>query len=220
MYPIHCAAEGGNIQILRWLIDDHFCPIKIHSTSKKSANTTAMADSPIRTSKGRTVLSITIESLKVEMMRYLVVELGVSIYECKDLRPALSALEAALSALPCSVSNRNEETIPQTVPTGVTRWDNATFEDDCSEPSSLGVDEEAKYLDETKSRTSGSRNKGHGGEQGGGGGPQVCVICMDRKINCVGTPCGHAVSCLECSASLKLCPICNERSSFIKIYCP
>jgi FYVE zinc finger/Zinc finger, C3HC4 type (RING finger) len=214
MHPIHCAAEGGNIQILRWLIDDHFCPIKVHITSKKISNTTAMADSPIRTSKGRTVLSIAIESLKVEMMRYLVVELGISIYECKDLRPTLSALEAALSALPCSVGIRNE-TVPQTVPTGVARWDNATFDDDCSEPSSLGVDDEAKYLDETKSRASGSRNGG--GDQGG---QQVCVICFDRKINCVGTPCGHAVSCLECSGSLKLCPICNERSNFIKIYRP
>ena len=222
MYPIHCAAEGGNIQILRWLIDDHFCPIKVHLTSKKSTNTNTMALSPIRTSKGRTVLSIAIESLKVEMMRYLVVELGISIYECKDLRPTLSALEAALSALPCSIGHRNE-TVPQTVPTGVARWDNATFDDDCSEPSSLGVDDEAKYVDETKSRTSGSRNGGGGGGDQSGQQQQqqqVCVICFDRKINCVGTPCGHAVSCLECSGSLKLCPICNEPSNFIKIYRP
>ena len=214
MYPIHCAAEGGNIQILRWLIDDHFCPIKVHMASKTNTGIASMADSPIRTSKGRTVLSIAVESLKVDMMRYLVVELGISIYECKDLRPALSALEAALSALPCTMVNRIE--VPHTVPTGVARWDNATFDDGCSEPSSLGVDDEVKYIDETKSRASSSRNGG-GGDQGG---QQICVICFDRKIDCVGTPCGHAVSCLECSGSLKLCPICNERSNFIKIYRP
>jgi hypothetical protein len=214
MHPIHCAAEGGNIHILRWLIDEHFCPIKIHTTSKKGGNANSMEGSPIRTSKGRTVLTIAIESLKVDMMRYLVVDLGFCIYECKDLRPALSALEAALSALPCTTMNRNE--VPQAVPTGVARWDNATFDDDYSEPSSLGVDEEAKYVDETKSRASGSR---HGGADTNGE-QQICVICFDRKINCVGTPCGHAVSCLECSHNLQVCPICNESSNFIKIYRP
>jgi hypothetical protein len=28
MWPIHCATEGGDLYILRWLIDNHFCATK------------------------------------------------------------------------------------------------------------------------------------------------------------------------------------------------
>ncbi|XP_034453580.1 E3 ubiquitin-protein ligase XIAP [Hippoglossus hippoglossus] len=35
-----------------------------------------------------------------------------------------------------------------------------------------------------------------------------CKICMDRDISIVFIPCGHLVSCAECSKSLSKCPIC------------
>ncbi|XP_068181619.1 E3 ubiquitin-protein ligase XIAP isoform X2 [Antennarius striatus] len=35
-----------------------------------------------------------------------------------------------------------------------------------------------------------------------------CKICMDRDICIVFIPCGHLVSCNECSVSLSKCPIC------------
>ncbi|XP_035525558.1 E3 ubiquitin-protein ligase XIAP [Morone saxatilis] len=35
-----------------------------------------------------------------------------------------------------------------------------------------------------------------------------CKICMDRDICIVLIPCGHLVTCKECSASLTKCPIC------------
>ncbi|XP_073343475.1 E3 ubiquitin-protein ligase XIAP [Pagrus major] len=35
-----------------------------------------------------------------------------------------------------------------------------------------------------------------------------CKICMDRDICIVFIPCGHLVSCKECSVSLPKCPIC------------
>lgn len=35
-----------------------------------------------------------------------------------------------------------------------------------------------------------------------------CKICMDRDICIVFIPCGHLVSCKECSVSLSKCPIC------------
>lgn len=35
-----------------------------------------------------------------------------------------------------------------------------------------------------------------------------CKICMDRDICIVFIPCGHLVSCKECSVSLIICPIC------------
>jgi FYVE zinc finger/Zinc finger, C3HC4 type (RING finger) len=213
MYPVHCAAEGGNMTILRWLIDERFCPVKVTMAAKRG---TPAQKCPLRSSRGRSVLTIALESVRVDMLRYLVIDHGNSIYECKDLYPTLAALEATLAALPRDLEAEQSPTeIPLDIPSGIARWDNATFDDNCSEPSSLGNDEEGKQVqDDTKSRASSGRN---GGDKDAG---QICIICFDRRINCVGTPCGHAVCCLECTANLELCPVCNERSNFIKIFRP
>jgi Zinc finger, C3HC4 type (RING finger) len=212
-YPVHCAAEGGNMMILRWLIEERYCPVKVNMAAKRG---TPAQKYPLRTSRGRSVLTIALESIRVDMLRYLVIDIGNSIYECKDLHPTLAALEATLAALPRTFDpEQTPAELPLDVPSGIARWDNATFDDNCSEPSSLGNDEEGRQVpDDAKSRASSGQN---GGDKEGG---QICIICFDRRINCVGTPCGHAVCCLECTANLELCPVCNERSNFIKIFRP
>jgi hypothetical protein len=157
VYPIHCAVEGGSQDIVRWLIDYHFCPLKVVRTAsnKKMKQSSEIL---IQTSKGRSVLSIAIERLKVDILRYLVIECGVSIFEAKDLQTSLQALESTLMALPRTVDHG----LPRT-PVAA-RWDKASF-DDVSEPSSLGEDEEdtgaidSKSVVTKNSRTSrGSRN--------------------------------------------------------------
>lgn len=46
-----------------------------------------------------------------------------------------------------------------------------------------------------------------------------CKICMDRDICIVFIPCGHLVSCKECSVSLVKCPICcGAISQKVKTY--
>lgn len=37
---------------------------------------------------------------------------------------------------------------------------------------------------------------------------KLCKICMDRDIDIVFIPCGHLVTCNECSVSLSKCPVC------------
>lgn len=131
MYPIHSAVEGGNLNIVRWLMDDHFCPIKVIRTgSGKKPKRGGSADLPILTSKGRSVLGIAMSGLHVDILRYLVIECGVSIYESKDLKGSLRALEAVLLALPERNGERRGEVT-------VARWDDASFDD----TSTLGADE-------------------------------------------------------------------------------
>lgn len=202
MYPIHCAVEGGNIEIVRWLVDGHFCPIKkVQAGSKKARRGTP--ESLITTSRNRHVLSIAIQRLQVDMIRYLVVDCGVSIHESTDLESSLRAMEATLMRLPRTVSDapRPEGGIVEP------RWDNASF-DEVSEPSTLSG-ERSLYED---SGTIGSKSHKTKGDS--------CIICFDRKINCVCTPCGHQMCCLECSSNLKACPVCNARGEFIKIFRP
>mmetsp|Transcript_40811 Transcript_40811/g.98419 ORF Transcript_40811/g.98419 Transcript_40811/m.98419 type:complete len:661 (-) Transcript_40811:247-2229(-) len=131
MHPIHCAAQGGNINILRWLLEDHFCPIKrvVRSSSSKKGG---KSDVMIRTSKDRTVLSIALSSMNVEMIRYLVVDCGVSIYEAKDLQAALRSLEAALHLLPPPVDTVEIHNDP-----AAHRWDTASYNEDMSIGSSF-----------------------------------------------------------------------------------
>eukprot|EP00978_Attheya_sp_CCMP212_P010258 scaffold24714_cov49-Attheya_sp.AAC.1 len=104
MYPIHAAVEGGNLDLIRWLVDEHYCPIKLIRTSNKVGRKRGN-DIPILTSKGRSVLNIAMTYPKVSLLRYLVREKGVSVHEIKDLKTALGALEAVLHAAPAPVNN-------------------------------------------------------------------------------------------------------------------
>lgn len=135
MHPIHCAVEGGNIDIVRWLMEDHFCPVKVILTgSGKRPKKGGSPDFPILTSKSRSVLSISMESLHVEILRYLVVENGVSIYESKDLMAALRSLEAVLMVLPGTLGEHRGDDFAH-------RWDDAVYDEETSVTSSLGADQ-------------------------------------------------------------------------------
>ena len=94
-FPIHCAAQGGNLVLVRWLIDVHYCPIKMLRTGNKNKGTT---DELLATSKGRNILDFVMAGKHVDMLRYLVREKGVSVHEIKDLKTSLNALEAILSS--------------------------------------------------------------------------------------------------------------------------
>ena len=202
MHPIHCAVAGGNLDIVRWLVDEHFCPIKVVRTaSGNKAKRGGSADQPILTSKGRSVLSIALTSLHVDIIRYLVVDCGVSIYELKDLKGSLRALEAVLLALP---DTRRSEMLRGDL--DVARWDDASFDDDESYASSLGGDLTIADDGTIESKTQRTHDS--------------CILCYDNPINCVMTPCGHQVCCLQCSGNLKACPVCNNKGEFIKIFRP
>lgn len=135
MYPIHCAVEGGNLSIVRWLMEDHFCPVKVIRTgggSKKSKKG-GDQDYPILTSKNRSVLTIAMDNVHVNVLRYLVIDNGFSIYESKDLKGSLRALEAVLAALPSGLGEYRSDGFAH-------RWDDAVFDEGTSVASSLGAD--------------------------------------------------------------------------------
>ena len=144
LYPVHCAVQGGNLDILRWLLDEHFCPIKL----VKKSNSKGRSDAAIVTSKGRSVLNIAMSGLKVDIIRYLVVEKGVPVYETKDLQLSLRALEAVLLAFPASHNTAEFETQDAVLP----RWDETNFSDDdgsyvCSSLESLSAMGELSFTE-------------------------------------------------------------------------
>lgn len=38
---------------------------------------------------------------------------------------------------------------------------------------------------------------------------QLCKICLDEIVSIVFLPCGHLVSCVDCSHAIRKCPICR-----------
>ncbi|XP_066156172.1 death-associated inhibitor of apoptosis 1-like [Euwallacea fornicatus] len=38
----------------------------------------------------------------------------------------------------------------------------------------------------------------------------LCKICLQQEVGVVFLPCGHIVSCVECSSALKSCPVCRK----------
>ena len=120
MLPIHCAVEGGSEELLRWLVDVHYCPIYDMSLSAEkndrgiivavndvaemfknlapSTNTAKKKEysflPTLKTSKGRSLLDIAMMTKHVGIMKYLINEKKVSVYEVHDLKLALGAVEA------------------------------------------------------------------------------------------------------------------------------
>jgi len=82
---------------LKWLVDVHFCPVRIiHQGNKK--NPGKVIENPLLTSKGRSVMSIAMEDNQINILRYLVVEKKMSIFETKDLNLALGTLDSVLKS--------------------------------------------------------------------------------------------------------------------------
>lgn len=87
-YPVHCAVLGGNLDVLKFLIDENCCPIRsirVGGSSKEALNKVI----PIVTSKGRSLLGIAMEGENLKIVRYLVAEKGLSLSSEKDLTPEL-----------------------------------------------------------------------------------------------------------------------------------
>jgi FYVE zinc finger len=83
-YPVHCAVLGGNLDMLKFLVDENCCPIKsvrVAGTGKDPSN----KYTPIVTSKGRSLLGIAMDSENLRIVRYLVAEKGLSLTGEKDL---------------------------------------------------------------------------------------------------------------------------------------
>lgn len=215
-YPVHCAVIGGNLNLLKFLVDDSCCPISSFSVVGRSRDSGAK-NTPIVTSKGRSLLRIALVMSNVHIVRYLVVEKGLSIFNEKDLstQTLCQNLTLCLSLLP----NNNEEAInynnAATLPNFVARpssesngsMDNSSVFGDLFERF---VDQANEFGDERLQGSNGLQRPGQ----------EECIICFDGAIDCVATPCGHQMCCLTCSAHIQRCPVCSVECTFLRVYKP
>ena len=109
-YPVHCAVLGGNLMLLKWLVDDNCCPIKSVRVSGK-AKELSNRYTPIVTSKGRSLLGIAMENEVVDIVRYLVVNKGISIAGEKDVTPGMLMrnLDKVLRLMPDATRGNSQQ---------------------------------------------------------------------------------------------------------------
>lgn len=222
LLPVHSAAEGGSIDLLEWLVEVHYCPLKRIRTGNR--NKTHLADELITTSKGRSVLEIAMANQSVEILRYLVCEKGIGFDGIRDLNVALNALEAVLKS-PYMIHPNGEDETPMTP---IQRANSAApptpelarIRNGLPSFAISGIDEFSESEDDSP------RNVDLGGVDSDEDQSvattvhDACIICYANSIDCVITPCGHQICCLQCSKNLKTCPVCNANCKFIRIFRP
>jgi len=94
MFPVHCAVMGGSVALLSWLVDGHCCPVSV----KRDVRTGKPLS--IQTSAERTLIDIAMtgKKVKVEILRYLIVDKNMSLSDTKATGLASRTLEALLRA--------------------------------------------------------------------------------------------------------------------------
>ena len=91
-FPVHCAVMGGSLNLVRWLVDTHLCPISVLRNAKGQLLS-------VQTSACRTLLDLAMSGKKpkTDILFYLVSK-GLSIHDVKDTTLAPKTLEAMLKA--------------------------------------------------------------------------------------------------------------------------
>jgi len=220
MLPVHCAAQGGSLKVLSWLVDVHHCPLKMINMGNRNRS---MSEDLITTSRNRSVLDIAILIKDIGILRYLVQQKKVPVNDRKNRNHAsLVALEAVLKAFPeAPISKSKKGTHPEQYRSPArNKADSRTgrskpcYEINDSNETDDTIEE---YNDSTEEDVSEDADD----EQSVATTVEdPCVICYDKTIDCVLTPCGHQICCLDCSKEMSKCPICTSSFESIRIFRP
>lgn len=203
---IQCAVLGGNLKLLKWLVDDHCCPLRSIRISNGKQKNSAGSYTPILTSKGRSLLGIALGNRNIGIVRYLVVEKRMLLSAEKGLSVEVLAqnLDLVLRVLPEEVlGEQTLDNIGRTsIGGGSTRSTNGMIESHTDiDIATIGVEAE---LD----------------GQADASADNECIICFDNRINCVFTPCGHQICCMECGNHISRCPVCAVDCTPMRVFKP
>lgn len=99
---VQCAVLGGNVKLLKWLVDEHCCPLRSIRISNGKQKDAAGSYTPILTSKGRSLLGIALGNRNIAIVRYLVVEKRMLLSAEKGLsvETLMQNLDLVLRVLP------------------------------------------------------------------------------------------------------------------------
>ena len=255
MLHLQCAVLGGSLELLKWLIEEHCCPLRSIRISSGRQRDAAGTYTPILTSKGRSLLGIALENRNIDIVHYLVVKKRMSKYcnfvlqsrPCSFLTilyPVITAekgvsneiltqnLDLVLRVLPDNAFQRQHTSHADDIPVPV---DRTSVRSSSAGSENHGIQAEddnvitATSLSDARDETGASQDEVNATNtfcpfhQIVGDLPLLplqCIICFSNPINCVATPCGHQICCLDCSRNISRCPVCAVECTFMRVYRP
>ena len=91
-FPVHCAVMGGNVNLVKWLVEKEDCPLSVRRDSKSGMLCS------IQTSARRTLVDLAMTGKpKIEILSYLI-QKNLSALDTKDPKLAPKTLETLLGA--------------------------------------------------------------------------------------------------------------------------
>ena len=92
MFPLHACVLGGNLELLKWLVDKQLCPFSVKRDSKTGKRLS------VKTSNNRTLIDLAMTGKpKLDILMYLVAK-GLSVSDCADVGLTAKTLEALLKS--------------------------------------------------------------------------------------------------------------------------
>ncbi|CAJ1960955.1 unnamed protein product [Cylindrotheca closterium] len=207
-YPVHCAVLGGNLELLKWLIEEHCCPLRSIRISSCRQRDAAGTYTPILTSKGRSLLGIALENRNIDIVHYLVVKKRMMLTAEKGISNEILTqnLDLVLRVLPDNAFHRQQTSLPEDLAIPI----DSTIVRSSSGNQGIQTEDDnvitATSLSDVGEEIGTSRDE--------------CIICFSNPINCVATPCGHQICCLDCSRNIIRCPVCAVECTFMRVYRP
>jgi len=198
-YPVHCAAAGGSLPLLAWLVDERGAFVRDPQSKQR----------PLFASDGITsCMSLAAVNGNLEMMRWLT-QHECSVRDIVNLEHFYAATEKLL-ALPSTgtAGPLNSE------PVAAALVDNARPPPFNPQQSvvvaSVGSTPISAPSFESITPSAGIEQQGATAVSGAGMEENECVICFENNINTVIVPCGHTAVCDGCSGKFTECPVCRE----------
>jgi hypothetical protein len=154
-YLCQCAVLGGNLKLLKWLVDDYCCPLRSIRISNGKVKGSSGSYTPILTSKGRSLLGIALNNRNIGIVRYLVVDKRMLLSAEKGLSVETLAhnLDLVLRVLPEAVLGEQALEIGRhSTRSSIGFSDRAESMSDNAEIAAIGVDEEAMGLGDSEVR--------------------------------------------------------------------
>ena len=104
-YPIHLAILGGNLNLIRWMVETRYVPLHVIHVEKNGRKS---AEKPILTSHGRSPMAIALLHQRLDIVHYLVVDLNLSFFAEENLNAgvALTNFTMLLKMLPADFLRR------------------------------------------------------------------------------------------------------------------
>jgi len=92
MFPIHCAVMGGNVELVKWLVEREDCPLSVRQDPKSGMQCS------VQTSARRTLIDLAMTGKpKIDILSYLV-QKNLSVLDTKDPKLAPKTLQTLLGA--------------------------------------------------------------------------------------------------------------------------